>query len=294
MASVHDLFERLRSDGGGGAPEEGGGAGAPDEAGGAVAVVTATEVAVGDPAAAVGTVTAEGAVAEGAPAAGDEGLLDRRDELLAPALRLLGRNLKRFLSDEQNDVLDRARRIRRQRADLEDLLDDEAAATVTAALAEPYRLAAVAGAQLWSELSGAEPVEPAPEDLQERLAHQVDEMLELRRAHVREALESHAESGADASELVDQMRAAYRELRATSAPELAADLAVGGFARGTEVAAGGNGRWRWIPDNGGLPCADAEDNALAGAVACGAGFPTGDVVPPAHPGCRCIVVPAGD
>jgi hypothetical protein len=46
-----------------------------------------------------------------------------------------------------------------------------------------------------------------------------------------------------------------------------------------------------VPDNAGQPCADAEDNALAGALPCGEAFPTGDVLPPAHPGCRCILVP---
>jgi hypothetical protein len=126
----------------------------------------------------------------------------------------------------------------------------------------------------------------------EALVLQVGEILELRRARVREAMEHHAEAGADPSELVDRLRGAYRELRATSAPEMAADLATGGFTSGTLCAAGTDAAWRWIPDNGGLPCADAEDNALAGAVPCKTAFPTGDIAPPAHPGCRCIVVPA--
>ena len=36
------------------------------------------------------------------------------------------------------------------------------------------------------------------------------------------------------------------------------------------------------------------DNALAGAVPKGEPFPTGDLVPPVHPGCRCVIVPVGD
>jgi hypothetical protein len=45
-------------------------------------------------------------------------------------------------------------------------------------------------------------------------------------------------------------------------------------------------------DRTGEPCPDADDNALAGPVAKGTPFPTGDRCSPAHPGCRCLVVPA--
>ena len=37
-------------------------------------------------------------------------------------------------------------------------------------------------------------------------------------------------------------------------------------------------------------CPDCEDNSLAGAQAKGEPFPTGQLHPPAHPGCRCLLV----
>jgi hypothetical protein len=98
-------------------------------------------------------------------------------------------------------------------------------------------------------------------------------------------------SGEDASALVDRLRASYREMRSTSVPDQAGDLAVSGFTEGIVIAAGSHSTWRWVADNGGLPCSDAEDNSLAGPIACGAEFPTGDDRPPAHPGCRCILAP---
>ncbi|MGI9578621.1 MAG: hypothetical protein ACR2OH_10505, partial [Microthrixaceae bacterium] len=229
------------------------------------------------------------------PAAeGDQGLLDRRDELLAPAERLIARNLKRLVGDEQNEVLDRARRHKRGRVELDSLLDEAAADTFSDGLADPYVLAAAAGAQMWAELSDSKVVEPSRDDVSERLRTQVSELVEMRRVRIREALEAHDRAGSDSDELVDLMRSAYRELRATAVPELAADLAAGAFNTGTEKAAGSDSNWRWVPDNGGLPCADAEDNSLEGPVSCGQPFPTGDSVPPAHPGCRCIVVPDTD
>ena len=305
MASVHDLFEKLRSND----DEPGGdqvGESDPSPTGEPAPVLQATEGAVAvavrpDTEATPGSVPDEPvAEQEGedepqeavlGTATGDQGLLDRRDELLAPAERLLARNLKRLVGDEQNEVLDRARRHKRGRVELEDLLDEDAPKTFTDGLADPYVLAAVAGAQMWAEISGGALQEPGRGEVADSLGVQVGEMLEMRRIKVREALEAHDRSGSDTADLVDLMRSVYRELRATAVPELAADLASGGFNSGTAAAAGSDAVWRWVPDNGGLPCADAEDNSLEGPIACGKSFPTGDVVPPAHPGCRCIVVP---
>jgi len=47
---------------------------------------------------------------------------------------------------------------------------------------------------------------------------------------------------------------------------------------------------RWVPDPTAPACPDCEDDALAGTVPSGQAFPTGHAHPPAHPGCRCLVV----
>jgi hypothetical protein len=39
-------------------------------------------------------------------------------------------------------------------------------------------------------------------------------------------------------------------------------------------------------------CSECEDNSLQRAIPAGTAFPTGHVAPPAHPGCRCLVLPA--
>ncbi len=224
-------------------------------------------------------------------------VLDRRDELLVPVEKSLTRTLKRLVSDEQNDVLDRLRRIRRGRPDLDTLLPpNDDVATFSAALNEEFVAAAIAGVRFWDAESGNDDDDPLGHLDQEVLAGgleiRVGELLELRRAHVQRALE-HAESeGAELAELGDHVRAAYREWRTQSVPQLAGDLAAAGFALGEQAAAGTGTLWCWEADHGGLPCSDAEDNVLAGPVECGVAFPTGDVVPPAHPGCRCILVPA--
>jgi cell division septum initiation protein DivIVA len=335
MASVHDLFEKLRSDGtpsprdvhpGGRGPNSVGGVDAPEDLAtptasmGVIGVATLTEAPdaeapddepsgdAGPPSEMDRVGTDPGGVSladehiearsDGENENGPQAILDRRDELLEPAEKLLGRALKRLLSDEQNEVLDRVRRHKRSRIEIADLLGEEDVIDdFTSKLSDAYAAAAMAGAKMWAGLSGDVATESKDIDVTdalvtEALESQVAELLGLRRAQLREVLEAHSEAGADPGELVDSLRSAYRDLRTSSVDELAGDLATGGFAAGTAVAAGPSAVWRWVADNGGLPCADAEDNALEGPVACGAAFPTGDTRPPAHPGCRCIVVPA--
>lgn len=327
-ATVHDLFERIRAeraaearravalgvdpedleddlDGEGvdgsddaeplaGSPAASGGAGG--AAGPAVAdVITldpATRTAADEEGGADDRAAAAVAVAADEAPTG-AGVLDRRDELLEPVEKSLARTLKRLASDEQNEVLDRLRRVRKGPVQLDALLESGDLDSWTVALAPDMGTAADAGRELWAEQTGS-PVgaEPAAEDLAAALRSRVEELLVNRRAHLQRVVDDADAAGLEPSEIADHLRAAYREWRSKSLGELAGDLATAGFALGTRSAAGEGTPWCWLPDHGGLPCADAEDNALAGTVPCGEPFPTGDVLPPAHPGCRCILVPA--
>jgi hypothetical protein len=240
---------------------------------------------------------ANGASAESEGSTAASVVLDLRDELLAPAEKGLARSLKRLASDEQNEVLDRLRRVKRGRPELGVLLGgDGDVDRWTAALDADFAAAARAGAAFWGRAGGdadgaADGPDAAP-DVADVLRARVADLLGLRRALLQRVLDDADADGLDTTELGDRIRAAYREWRSGQVPELAGDLATAGFASGVRSAAPGDGTWCWVPDNGGLPCADAEDNALAGPVSCGAAFPTGDTLPPAHPGCRCIVAPA--
>ena len=70
-----------------------------------------------------------------------------------------------------------------------------------------------------------------------------------------------------------------------------ADATLAAFTRGLYEALPSECELRWVVDSGPTPCPDADDNALAGALAKGEAFPTGHVCPPAHAGCRCLIVP---
>ena len=222
------------------------------------------------------------------------GVLDRRDDLLAPAEKSLARTLKRLVSDEQNEVLDRLRRIKRGRPETRPrcLGGDEDVERFADALGSDFRVAAEAGLTFWGEQSG----DPGsgrlsdPDALRVPLVGRVTELLEIRRAHVQKVLDDADAEGLEPAEIGDHIRAAYREWRSHSVGELAGDLATAGFAQGLRDAAGAGTPWCWVPDNGGLPCSDAEDNSLAGAGALRRRVPDRRRVPPGalrmpmHPG----------
>jgi len=243
---------------------------------------------------AVGVVTATDTdVPQEDPASADR-VFDRRDELLLPVEKSLARALKRSASDEQNEMLDQLRRVKRGRPDPEAILPSSDPTSFVESLLPEFARAVDAGAEFWSELVGGAGTVVDADDPEVRgaLEFRVGEFLALHRAHLERAFAEADEANLEISELADRVRATYRDWRSGSLSDLAGDLATAGFALGEQCAAGPDSNWCWVVDHGGLPCADGEDNALAGEVACGEPFPTGDVTPPAHPGCRCILAPA--
>ena len=207
----------------------------------------------------------------------DEAALSRRDEQLDPLEADLTRALKRILQDEQNEVLERLRQGGRVGAATSVLsaLDHQTAgftAAAAPALAAAYRA------------GGGEGDDTTGFALGGKLAH--DLALPLR-----ERLERVVEgAGDDMDEVAESVRAAYRhaklqEIELLVRHHTAAAHALGAFA-GTPATT----LLRWVVDDEG-PCPDCYDNALAGPTAKGEPFPTGQDHPPAHLGCRCLLVP---
>jgi hypothetical protein len=63
-----------------------------------------------------------------------------------------------------------------------------------------------------------------------------------------------------------------------------------GAADGYRRSGVAHGRWQTEPD--GRVCPVCEANAAAGTLPLGSTYPSGDAYPPAHPRCRCAVLPA--
>lgn len=91
------------------------------------------------------------------------------------------------------------------------------------------------------------------------------------------------------AELVARTNGIYREAR-RKLDELINDVAYRAFSRGARLVPDATG-YLWITSSSSQPCADCEDNMLAGINPKAEAFPTGHENPPAHPGCTCVIVP---
>jgi len=270
--SVDELFARIRA-GSGATPQE-----PPTE------VLAASAPAVADqesPTAPVRPTTPVEAPAgeDEVPGEAEKGdpLVARRDELLGPVAARLSRNVKRALGDDQNRLLDQLRSKPSLSAD--ELLgpEDEHVAILAKAARKQLSEAFAAGTVFAGADAGAVPEGDAVQQTASGLARTIVAML---RRQVTEGV----------GDTADRIGAAFREWRGERVERLTGDSATHAFSAGvTAAASGGPVRWMVASPNG---CSDCEDNALAGTLGAGDAFPTGHVHPPAHSGCRCLVVPA--
>jgi hypothetical protein len=97
--------------------------------------------------------------------------------------------------------------------------------------------------------------------------------------------------GGDDEELMNRLRTSYREWKSPRIIEVTRHHVLAAFSRGQFEAMPDGAAVEWVVDKSGPACSDAEDNSLAGTVTKGDAFPTGHQFPPAHAGCRCLIVP---
>jgi hypothetical protein len=220
-----------------------------------------------------------------APGEHDLDLLRQRDQALSTIEHDMARLLKRALADEQNEMLDLLRRAKPSSAD--DLLPSMADHAERYADAARDELEAAANCGAIHLADAEEPQSPGFCDaLAAELSHTIVEPLRER------ITRSFADTGGDLGEVTGRLRALYREWKDPRITDAVRHYSVAAYAHGAYAALADGAPLRWLVDRDGDPCPDAEDNALAGAVCKGEAFPTGDHCPPAHLGCRCLVVSA--
>jgi len=136
-------------------------------------------------------------------------------------------------------------------------------------------------------VEGAAGVGAAPRALLTELSTSVVTPLRERLGSSLEQID--ARSPADTEIAVAQsLGARYREWRGEQLEDVLGDALAAAWSRGVFDAAPDGARLRWIPAVVGK-CPDCDDNALEPTVK-GSEFPTGQPHPPAHPGCRCLLV----
>lgn len=291
---VVDLFARLR----GGTVDADEVAMLDDDASNELAGDDGVGVEFDDPAEPVDAVEPTGATGSdgdsepetGSEHSGDAAPFEQRDADLTPLIVASAKKLKRVLADEQNEVLDGLRR-----SDpvigLDAILPwaSEHAGRYRDALADDLLLAANAGAQIAAPAKATKLKKSQASDAVEHAGKMVDDWLV---GPLRDRLERCVSDGdGDNSVITKKVRAVYREWKTQHIAEMLDDVVRSAHGRGVLAAIEPGSPMLWTTDPRHAACPDCDDNALEGAVAAGSPYPTGHTFAPAHPGCRCMLLP---
>jgi hypothetical protein len=211
-----------------------------------------------------------------------------RDGLLESVEAGLTHSLKRVLQDEQNELLDRLRRTGSGSTSAAVLADPDAQRAGYRVAALPWlRQAARAGVNFASDPTPESAVETADREL-EGLAEALAVALT---GPLRDRLNRIFDDADDATAAAESARAAYRQWKVQQVEETARHHVVTAFGIGAFAATPAATVLQWLVDDDGH-CPDCDDNVLAGPTPKGQAYPTGQLHPPAHHGCRCLLVPA--
>ena len=222
----------------------------------------------------------------------DVQIFSKRDDALTPMIEVLAKKLKRVLADEENAMLNYLQSKKAQVA-LEKVLPtfDSHVQSFVEATSKDLIEAAMAGAQSLSKSLKA--------DLRKKISNTAvmqvmskklaDEIVLPIRTRIQKCAEK---SAGDSNEMSSLIRTVYREWKMQQVDKLVGDVTRLAYSRGAYLVLDAGTKVCWMVDPNGPPCADAEDNSLAGAIARGENFPTGHEHPVIHSGCRCLVVPA--
>ena len=209
----------------------------------------------------------------------DAGAFAKRDEVLAPIVVAMSRKLKRVLADEENEVLEYLRG--KKNALTVDAMVGEIevhAKCYGDAISEDIMAAAKGAAKsakvtdvipTVDVLIGVQLVKP----LRDRLAKAIEQ------------------NGTDRVAMAKALRGVYRQWKSQHIDEQVDDIACLAYSRGFFAGVKPGTQVCWMVDPNGPECPDAEDNSLAGSIALGKEFPTGNLHPLAHAGCRCLLAP---
>ena len=209
----------------------------------------------------------------------DAGAFAKRDEVLAPIVVAMSRKLKRVLADEENEVLEYLRS-KKNALTIDAMVGEQEvhAKRYGDAISEDIMAAAKGAAKsakvtdvipTVDVLIGVQLVRP----LRDRLAKAIEQ------------------NGTDRVAMAKALRGVYRQWKSQHIDEQVDDIACLAYSRGFFAGVKPGTQVCWMVDPNGPECPDAEDNSLAGSIALGKEFPTGNLHPLAHAGCRCLLAP---
>lgn len=184
-----------------------------------------------------------------------------------------GLALKRALSDQLNEALDALRRHESTINEIADLLP-------------------VGGDRVYGECVRGQLLEvsiASSDGCEVDIDGIVDEVSE----EVGAALRLRMEGFLDEPERIEaRLRSIFREWRRERVEQIGRDAVARAYGLGLLEVMGDGCSVLWIQSPEGCTGPECQENGLAEAVTAGQAFPSGDIVAPARPGCRCLVVAA--
>jgi cell division septum initiation protein DivIVA len=240
----------------------------------------------------------EGTGVDDAAAADRADVLRKRDAMFEAPQGELVHELKRALRVEQNDLLDRLRSLRRGTNPVEVISIEDSAKGLSEATTPGLTAAFKAGVRFATQRIGprAETIASGQLDATAHAAAlgDADRLGGEIASAIARRLEDALRPGApESGSYQNAVGAVYRDWKGERVEDVATDYAISAFSEGVMTVAQQSGAGiSWVADDGTLRCSDCEDDELAGVVPVGTPFPTGQIHPPAHGGCRCVVVPA--
>ncbi len=231
--------------------------------------------------------------AQSLPVGSAASIRSRRDAVIAEVTPDLLKRARRMLRDQENLLLDAVRRSR-GRYESSRLLPDRAHEGVAWS-----NLLTPMVNTVYLEGRMAVGKKNRITEMPERLLVEFSESFS---APLRERLvgtirstvsEGPYESNAELTRVMGAaLGARFREWRGSDLEDHTAYVLAAVYTRGCYDATGPGVCLKWVADETGR-CPDADDNALEPTIK-GHAFPTGQKYPPAHPGCRCFVIPDGE
>lgn len=266
---VDDLFARIRAD--------------------RQAAVDAAETVLSETESQVAVLEREPAVVEPNPMTDTErqDYLLARDRSISDLVARFGKQVKKAMQNDQNDLLDRIRNQKGRPTVAAFPTAPDHAEIYRGAVEEIVAEGIHVGSSSVEGVAGGDAVRLAT-------AATLDEFVDSFVLPLRRRLERAVEAAADEDDheraALDGVSSVFRETKNNLLEVAASDALAAAFSRGSFAAFDGDAKVVWVVDHNGEPAPVCEANAAAGVVKRGEPFPNGEPAPPAHAGCRCLLV----
>lgn len=211
-------------------------------------------------------------------------------ELIDGLVVNLIRKVKRAINDEQNELLDGLRKIKN--ATLDSVMDKQKQSSNFFEVISPILIQAEFAGKEFSKTMSADSGIKFKETPANEYQKMADEMANLLTNSLRQkvSFEMNIKSEDDKHILSEELSSAYREWKNEKIEPVAADFIYACFNYGIFSSFETGTQLTWLNTRDEPECPDCQDNALQKMQIIGEQWPTGQLYPPAHPGCRCLLV----